>query len=116
MDRSLVFSTLDDLHSFRGPLVCVIHGACNCNETSPQRRIGADVWADEWAEDRGVKAWKFPADWMLLGKAAGPRRNQKMLNEGKPDLVVAFPGGKGTADMVRKARVAGVEVMEPPHA
>lgn len=35
-----------------------------------------------------------------------------MLSEGKPSLVVAFPGGEGTADMVRKARAAGVEVVE----
>ena len=43
---------------------------------------------------------------------AGPRRNARMLAEGKPDLVVAFPGGRGTADMVSKARAAKVEVME----
>jgi formate dehydrogenase assembly factor FdhD len=32
------------------------------------------------------------------------------LSKGKPDLVVAFPGGRGTADMVRKAQTAGVPV------
>jgi hypothetical protein len=41
-------------------------------------------------------------------------RNQAMLDYGKPDLVVAFPGGKGTADMVRRARVAGVKVLTAP--
>jgi ABC-type sugar transport system substrate-binding protein len=35
-----------------------------------------------------------------------------MLDEGKPDIVVAFPGGTGTADMVRRARKAGVVVIE----
>ena len=35
-----------------------------------------------------------------------------MLDEGKPDLVIAFPGGKGTADMARRAREAGIEVIE----
>lgn len=44
--------------------------------------------------------------------AAGPIRNQQMLDDGKPDLVVAFPGGKGTADMVRRARVAGIPTIE----
>ena len=39
-------------------------------------------------------------------------RNQKMLDEGKPDLVVAFAGGRGTADMVRIAKRSGVEVRE----
>ena len=35
-----------------------------------------------------------------------------MLDEGKPDLVVAFPGGRGTAHMTRIARGAGIEVIE----
>lgn len=37
-----------------------------------------------------------------------------MLDEGKPHLVVAFPGGRGTADMIDRARSAGVRVMEIP--
>jgi hypothetical protein len=57
----------------------------------------------------------FPADWKKHGRAGGPIRNQQMLDEGKPDLVVAFPGGKGTADMVRRARAAGIPVMEVKH-
>lgn len=52
----------------------------------------------------------FKADWDKHGKAAGPIRNQQMLDEGKPDLVLAFAGGKGTDDMCRRARAAGVEV------
>jgi hypothetical protein len=50
------------------------------------------------------------ADWNTHGRAAGPIRNQRMLDEVKPELVVAFPGGRGTADMVRRAREAGVNV------
>jgi len=53
----------------------------------------------------------FDADWKL-GKKAGPLRNQRMIDEGRPDLVVAFPGGKGTADMVRRAEAAGVKVLK----
>ena len=56
----------------------------------------------------------FPADWIRHGRAAGPIRNEQMLREGCPDLVVAFhddPGlGRGTADMVRRALAAGVPV------
>jgi hypothetical protein len=40
------------------------------------------------------------------------RRNQQMLDEGRPDLVVAFPGGAGTANMVKLARAIGCEVIE----
>ena len=55
----------------------------------------------------------FKADWSM-GRRAGPVRNQRMLDEGRPDLVLAFthPLGisVGTADMVRRAKRAGVEV------
>ncbi len=73
---------------------------------------GADDYARRWARHRqGVSCQDFPADWSR-GPKAGPERNARMLAEGKPDLVVAFPGGRGTADMVRRARKAGVEVIE----
>jgi hypothetical protein len=54
----------------------------------------------------------YPADWTRHGKAAGPKRNQLMLDKEKPDLVIAFPGGKGTADMVARAKAQGFKVME----
>jgi predicted Rossmann-fold nucleotide-binding protein len=54
----------------------------------------------------------FPANWPKHGKGAGFIRNQQMLNEGKPDLMIAFPGGKGTADMIEKAIKAGIKVIE----
>lgn len=62
---------------------------------------GADAMARNWAVGRGHVPTVFSADWEKQGKAAGPIRNQRMLDEGKPDLVLAFPGGRGTEDMVR---------------
>jgi hypothetical protein len=73
---------------------------------------GADRIAGEWADRRGLEHVKFPADWEGLGRAAGPIRNAQMLREGKPDLVIALPGHRGTAHMVRIARAAGVRVIE----
>lgn len=73
---------------------------------------GADDIASRWAEANHVPVMPFPADWGTFGRKAGPIRNQRMLDEGKPDLVVAFPGGAGTADMVRRAKKAGVQVVE----
>jgi len=75
---------------------------------------GADRMAGYWARKRHVDNLKFPADWMRDGQAAGPIRNAKMLAEGRADLVLAFPGGRGTADMVGRARAAGVLVIEVP--
>jgi hypothetical protein len=72
--------------------------------------------AGEWADVFGVPFRIFPANWKKHGRAAGPMRNQQMLDEGKPDLVIAFPGGSGTADMVRRAKAAGVPVETVPRS
>jgi hypothetical protein len=73
---------------------------------------GADSLAADWAAAEWTDYKEYPADWEKHGKAAGIIRNQQMLDEGKPDLVIAFPGGKGTADMVNRAKKAGVRVIE----
>ena len=87
-----------------GPFDVAIHGDAK----------GADHCAHLWANSPiGSKSEiVFEADWKTHGNAAGPKRNQQMLDEGKPDLVVAFPGGRGTADMVRRAKVAKLPVIE----
>ncbi len=100
-DRTMLFNTLDGLRrTYRA--LHIIDGAA----------FGADSLASEWAVENDQSLEEYPADWTRFGRAAGSIRNQRMLDEGKPDLVVAFPGGRGTADMVRRAKAAGVEVME----
>lgn len=73
---------------------------------------GADKYAREWARDTETVCETFAANWNEEGPAAGPIRNQRMIDFGKPELVLAFPGGRGTADMVRRARAAGIKVIE----
>lgn len=73
---------------------------------------GADNVSTDWAIVHYAQLKEYPADWKRFGKIAGFIRNQKMLDIEKPDLVVAFPGCNGTADMVKKSRTANVEVME----
>lgn len=73
---------------------------------------GADRIAGFWARKNKIDNLKFPADWETHGRAAGILRNKQMLDEGRPDLVIAFPGGKGTENMKYIAREAGVEVIE----
>ena len=78
------------------------HGACP---------TGADAGAHWWALERGYAVEPMLADWSQ-GRAAGPLRNQAMLERGGVVGLVAFPGGRGTADMVRRAKAAGVRVWE----
>lgn len=80
--------------------ITIIHGAAR----------GADTLAGKYAEECGFDVRAFPALWDKHGKSAGPIRNALMLREGKPDLCIAFPGGKGTANMIKQAKEAGVEV------
>lgn len=100
-DRRRVYETLDAAHVVN-PIIWLIAGGAN----------GADALAIDWARKEQVKFQVFNADWEALGSKAGPIRNQQMLDEGKPDIVMAFPGGKGTADMVRRALAAGVSIIE----
>ncbi len=113
-DGDLVCDVLDALSG----VTHIIHGCCS----------GADDQGRIWAGYQpGVKHVPFEADWknldvpgavIRIGKygpynaAAGPQRNQRMIDEGKPDLVVAFPGGSGTKSMINLAKIAGIAVRE----
>lgn len=72
---------------------------------------GTDRLARLWAKKRGIPIQTYRPNWKTHGRAAGPIRNKQMLVEGKPDVVIAFPGGRGTADMVHQAQAAGVPVI-----
>ena len=83
----------------------VIHGACR----------GADLMAKSIARELGIPDDPYPADWDRYDKAAGAIRNQRMLDEGRPDMIIAFFDGErtgGTMNMVKQARRAGVPVQE----
>lgn len=72
--------------------------------------LGADRLARLWAEENNYVVQTFPAQWKQYGDAAGMIRNQLMITKGQPDLVVAFPGGRGTADMIARAIAQGIRV------
>jgi hypothetical protein len=78
------------------------------------RYQGADQLAYLWAKANRVPVFPFPAFWEKYGRPAGPLRNRQMMDDGRPQLVVAFPGGDGTANMVAIARAQGVQRMEIP--
>jgi hypothetical protein len=98
----LVESALDRLLAARGPFERLIHGGAR----------GVDHIAGKWARKNGVLEWDFLPEWHRAGMSEGSARNQYMIATGAPDLVIAFPGGLGTADMVERAKAAGIEVIE----
>lgn len=101
VDAEIFNSAMGDLIRFKGCPDIVVHGAAR----------GADTLADEWGKRMALTVERVPADWNKHGKSAGPIRNAEMLSY-DPHFVVAFPGGRGTADMVRRARAAGIDVAE----
>jgi hypothetical protein len=101
-DVNAVHGALDAIHA-ETPITFIIEGGAR----------GADSLAQFWALSNEIPGKSYPADWETHGRAAGPIRNLEMLTDGKPDLVVAFPGGRGTQNMVTQARLAGVRVLLP---
>jgi hypothetical protein len=101
-DTALLDTVLDELKRCE-QVDCIIEGDAR----------GADRMAGYWAKKNKVDLHIFVPEYDQFGPyLAPPLRNQRMLDEGKPDLVIAFPGGRGTADMVRRAVAAGVPVHE----
>lgn len=85
----------------------LIHGACS----------GADTLAKEWGDYHGVKQHSFPvteAEWNKIGKSAGPIRNIRMLEAYPNAVLVAFPGGKGTANCITEAKKRGHLILVIP--
>lgn len=86
------------IHHFR----LLIHGCAT----------GADTLSAIWAMKRGIHPAGVPALWDFYGRSeAGPVRNTVMLIV-KPKLVIAFPGGRGTANMVEQAWQAGIRIIK----
>lgn len=85
-DRNLVWRILDMMI-----IDLLVHGGC---------RSGADFFADLWARNRRQKVKEYPAEWDKHGNAAGPIRNGFMFEDAKPNIVIAFPGGRGTQNMI----------------
>jgi len=101
-DEEQLYAVLDEIHS-KTPIDLLIHGNAG----------GADTLAKRWCRERKVDHKPFPADWGKFGRAAGPMRNQFMVDD-QPDVVVAFPGGRGTSDAVKRARKKNIMVIQVP--
>lgn len=106
-DRAWLWAGLDYLHNNVMPITQIIEGGAP----------GADVFAQEW----GIKNIGFDnvitvaAEWDRYhrpGKKnpAGAIRNSKMADM-RPNVVLACPGGAGTANMIEAARIRGLNVI-----
>lgn len=92
-----VYKSLEEIRSRYGPFTLLVGDA-----------TGLDSIARDWAFIHNVGMNVFKADWKKFGRAAGPIRNKKMIN--RAGLLLAFPGGRGTADCVRAAQHSGIPI------
>lgn len=99
-ERAYLNAKLSEFHAKR-PISLLIEGEAT----------GADKLSRLWAEENNIAVRPFAANWRK-GKFAGPVRNRQMLIEGRPHVVISFPGGNGTANMLSLAREAGVEIVQ----
>ena len=96
-NSKFLFNKLQDI-----PITVLIQGEAR----------GADALAKQYAIKNNIEYESYPANWQKYGKGAGYRRNSEMLKKGKPELVVAFTGGKGTDMMVSLAIDNGTDVLD----
>lgn len=99
-DEAFVFMTLTELRQYFANRFAIIQGEAK----------GADRLAKKWAISEGICCIGVSAPWDMFGLSAGGIRNEWMNYFCLPQLVIAFPGGKGTASMVRIAKSSGVPV------
>lgn len=99
---SAIERALNYVHSEFGPITRLAQGGAP----------GADRWAVYWAGCHGIRYITYSAQWDLFGPAAGPKRNEEMLQKEQPDLVVAFPGGRGTANCIQLAELLKIQVLK----
>ena len=98
-DYDYMKSILDGINDRNGISVIISGGA-----------RGADSLGERYARENGIEFVLFAADWDKHGKAAGPIRNKQLIEEGKPDLVVAFNPGKGTRNTISHAEQNNIEL------
>lgn len=113
-DEDAIRDEMERLHYWYGTeeVVTIVHGASRFWDRASRRWIGADYLASKVAVEFGMGVEPHRADWERYGRPAGPIRNREMASLGA-ELVLAWPGGSGTADMVNAAREYGIPVWDP---
>lgn len=72
------------------------------------KATGVDTWGEEWAKRHKIPVKYFPANWSKHPKLAGFMRNEQMA--AYATALAVFTGGRGTADMVERALIHGLEI------
>ncbi|WP_071799452.1 DUF2493 domain-containing protein [Natronohydrobacter thiooxidans] len=100
-DVALIRRALARAHALR-PVTVLIHGGNGA--------LG--ITAEDWAREMRLHVLRYPANWREFGKRAEAIRNAFMLEDSRPDMLLALPGGNDTADLVANALRARLPVID----
>lgn len=101
-DVALIRRALARAHAIK-PITVLIHGGS----------AALGIAAEDWAREMRLHVVRYPANWRELGKRAEASRNAFMLQDSRPDMVLALPGGNDTQDLIARAHRARVPVINP---
>ncbi|WP_248796318.1 DUF2493 domain-containing protein [Pseudomonas sp. MWU13-2105] len=104
LDTAMCRKVLEAYHRYRAISV-LIHGG--------NQFLGSEI--EDWARENGAHLVRYPSNWQLFGKQAERRRNQFMLMDSDPELVIAFPGGSDTEELVAQAKAMNIEIRSIKH-
>lgn len=86
----------------------IVNSGFDVTEIVSGGATGVDECGEGYALFDDIPLTRFPAKWTIYGKTAGPTRNKGMAEYA--DALIAFPGGKGTANIVEQMRKLGKPV------
>ena len=99
-DTKMSRQVLDAYHRLH-PVRVLIHGG--------SQFLGSDI--EDWAREVEVDVVRYPPNWQRHGKQAERHRNQFMLTDSRPDVVIALPGGDDTWELINQAKTCGIHVL-----
>lgn len=98
-DMALVERELTRIHA-ANPIDVLVHGGS----------AGIGMPAEAWGNEHDVHIVRYPPC-RCSGRSSDARRDMFMLSDGRPDAILAFPGGRRTKALVQMAEAQGIPVI-----
>jgi YspA, cpYpsA-related SLOG family len=98
-DMALVERELTRINAAR-PIDVLVHGGS----------AGIGMPVEAWGQEHDVHIVRYPPC-RTPGRNSDARRDMFMLSDGRPDAMLAFPGGRRTKALVQMAEAQGIPVI-----
>jgi hypothetical protein len=88
----------------------VVSGGNRSHDPVTHLCYGADYYGECWAEENKVPVKRFPPNWDLYGKAAGPIRNREMAEYADAVIAIRINKSRGTSNMIEEAQKKNLKI------